>query len=106
LVDLSDPTWIIAAASIVAVALSYYDMRKRIKREQQASGELAEVMKIMREQLVLFRKQIQNGQLSLQDTQRQQNLQNQNEVAWKNVLNGLKAAKLAKDILSGLGDED
>jgi hypothetical protein len=74
-------------------------MRWRIKKDERASTEMAQVMKLMHEELELFRKQIQTGQLTSQDLIRQKNLQTQNDQAWKNVLNFLKAAKLAKDVL-------
>jgi hypothetical protein len=98
--DLSDPAfWIPTAISIIAVVLFYLDMRWRIKREEKASGELAQVVVLLKEELDLFRKQERGGQLSSHELQRQRDLPSQTDIALKNLVTGLKALKLAKEIL-------
>ena len=97
--DLGDPTfWIPTAISMVAVVLLYLDMRGRIKREETTSTELAQLVKVMREELELFRKQTQGGQLTTQELLRQRTLQSQSDATWKNLTNLLKTAKLFKEV--------
>jgi len=45
------------SVSIIAVVLTYVDMRRRLKQEREFSRGMAELINIMREELQLFRKQ-------------------------------------------------
>jgi ATP-dependent Zn protease len=98
--DLSDPTfWIPTAISIVAVLLFYLDMRGRIKREEKASTEMAQMMKVLKDELDLFRSQRQAGKVTSQDIAKQEQI----DATWKNILSALKAAKLFKEVF---GDDE
>ncbi len=101
--DLGDPTfWIPTAISIVAVLLFYLDMRWRIKREEKTSVEMAQMIRVLKQELELFRKQAEGGHLTSQELQKQKALQSQSDTIWKGVMNALKAAKLVKEVF---GDE-
>lgn len=76
-------------------------MRWRVKKEQAASASMAQMVNLMREELDLFRKQIQSGHLSSQEIERQKLLQRQGELQWRKTLDAIKGlkwlAKLAKE---------
>jgi len=83
---LLDPTfWLPLAVSIIAVILFYIDMRRRFKQEQDSSKALAELVSSMREELKLFRKQLEGSALSRTELERQKLLAQREQQQWKKI---------------------
>jgi hypothetical protein len=96
---LLDPTfWIPTVISGIMVILFYIDMRRRLKQEQEASKSMLNLINLMREELILFREQINKGRLSNGELERQKLLQRQQELKWRQTKDILKGIKWLADI--------
>jgi len=69
------------SVSIIAVILSYIDMRRRLKQEQEASQSMAELINTLREELELFRKR----SMTNEELQRQKVLVQREKQQWKQI---------------------
>ena len=75
------------SVSIVAVILSYVDMRRRLKQEREASQSMANLIKTLKEELELFRKQSKTNE----DVERQKLLVLREQQQWKQIVDVGKA---------------
>lgn len=75
--------------SIVAVILTYIDMRRRLKQEQEFSKSMGRLINTLREELQLFRKK----SMTNDDLKRQQLLAQKGQQQWKRM----------KDVARGIG---
>jgi len=73
--------------SIVAVVLTYIDMRRRLKQEREASQSMANLINTLREELELFRKQFKTSE----DSKRQRILAQQEQQQWNRMKDVFKA---------------
>jgi sensor domain CHASE-containing protein len=73
--------------SIIAVVLTYIDMRRRLRQEQKLSKSLAEVITTLREELRLFRKK----SLTNEDLERQKLLAKREKQQWTQMKDVAKA---------------
>jgi hypothetical protein len=69
------------SVSIIAVVLTYIDMRKRLKQERKFSKSMANLINTLREELELFRKQ----SMTSEDLTRQELLFKQGQQQWKQI---------------------
>jgi hypothetical protein len=73
--------------SIVAVILTYVDMRRRLKQEREFSMSMADLINTLREELEIFRKQsITSGK-----SKRQQLLAQREDKQWSRMKDVAKA---------------
>ena len=77
------------SVSIIAIVLTYIDMRRRIKAERDFNKSMAKLVNTLREELELFRKQSKTGE----DIERQKLLARQGQQQWKQLT----------DIAKGIG---
>lgn len=73
--------------SIVAVILSYIDMRRRLKQEREFSQSMANLVNTLREELELFRKQ----SMTSEDMKRQKLLAQREQQQWNRMKDIAKA---------------
>jgi len=73
--------------SIVAVILSYIDMRRRLKQERKFSRSMANLISTLREELELFRKQSTTSE----DIKRQKLLGQREQQQWNRMKDIAKA---------------
>jgi len=73
--------------SIVAVILSYIDMRRRLKQERKFSRSMANLISTLREELELFRKQ----SMTSEDIKRQRLLARREQQQWNRMKDVAKA---------------
>lgn len=97
MVDFSDPTWIIAIASVIAVVISYADMRRRLKQDQDASKAMLELIAALKAE-VASRGNLSQQDLALKDR----------ELKMKETMNTIRTIKFLADTARSLGlfDED
>ena len=69
------------SVSIVAVAITYIDMRRRLKQEREVSQQMASLINTLREELELFRKQSKTSE----DLKRQELLARKGKQQWKQI---------------------
>jgi hypothetical protein len=69
------------SVSIIAVVLTYVDMRRRLKQEREFSKSMATLVNTLREELELFRKQSKTSE----DLKRQELLFKQGQQQWKQI---------------------
>jgi len=74
------------SVSIIAVVITYVDMRRRLKQEREFSKSMANLINTLREELQLFRK-------PTEDLARQQLLAQREKQQWKQLT----------DIAKGIG---
>jgi len=79
--DLDVASALTLSVSIIAVILSYIDMRRRLKQEQEASQSMAELINTLREELELFRKR----SMTNEELQRQKVLVQREKQQWKQI---------------------
>lgn len=77
------------SVSIIAVAISYLDMRRRLRQEREVSQHMANLINTLREELELFRKQSRTNE----DLKRQELLAKRGKQQWKQIT----------DVAKGLG---
>lgn len=75
------------SVSIIAVVISYIDIRRRLKQDREASKSMALLINTLREELQLFRKQSQTSE----DIQRQKLLTQREQQQWKRIVDVGKA---------------
>lgn len=103
--DLSDPTfWIPTIISLIAVILFYIDMRSRLKQEEDASKSMLDLINIMKDELQLFREQMNKGKPSSEELERQKLLQRQEELKWREARDIIKGIKRLADIADAKED--
>lgn len=83
------PFVVALSVSIVAVILTYIDMRRRLKQEREFSKSMANLINTLREELELFRKQSRTSE----DIQRQRLLAQREQQQWNRI----------KDFASAIG---
>ena len=76
--DFDLPFALTIAVSIIAVILTYIDMRRRLKQEREFSQSMAKLIDTLREELKLFRN-------PSQDTARQNLLAQREEQQWNRL---------------------
>lgn len=82
------------SVSIIAVAITYIDMRRRLKQEREFSQSMANLINTLREELQLFRKQ----SMTNEDSRRQELLARKAEHQWKQITDVMKGVyKVLKD---------
>ena len=69
------------SVSIIAVVISYIDMRRRLKHEREASQSMANLINTLREELELFRKQSKTNE----DLARQRLLAQREQQQWNRM---------------------
>ena len=69
------------SVSIIAVAITYIDMRRRLKQEREFSKSMANLINTLREELELFRKQ----SMTSEDVKRQELLFKQGQQQWSQI---------------------
>jgi hypothetical protein len=69
------------SVSIIAVAITYVDMRRRLKQEREFSKSMANLINTLREELELFRKQ----SMTSEDVKRQELLFKQGQQQWSQI---------------------
>jgi len=69
------------SVSIVAVVITYVDMRRRLKHEREFSKSMANLINTLREELELFRKQ----SMTTEDIERQKLLAQQGKQQWNQI---------------------
>lgn len=79
--DFDLPFIVTISVSIIAVVLTYVDMRRRLKREREFSKSMANLINTLREELQLFRKQ----SMTSEDIERQKLLFKQGQQQWKQI---------------------
>ena len=89
--------WIPTIVSIIAVILTYVDMRRRLKQEQDALKFMLELINVMREELRLFREQVGKSRLTSQELERQKLLQREQEQKWRQAKDVFKAIRWLAD---------
>lgn len=87
--DFDLPFVLSISVSIVAVFLTYLDMRRRLKQEREFSQSMANLVNTLREELELFRKQSKTNE----DLRRQELLAKREKQQWKQIT----------DIAKGIG---
>jgi hypothetical protein len=75
------------SVSIIAVILTYIDMRRRLKQEQQLSKSMAKIISTLREELRLFRKK----SMTNEDLERQKLLAQKEKQQWNQMRDVAKA---------------
>jgi len=83
------PFVVALSVSIIAVILTYIDMRRRLKQEREFSKSMANLINILREELELFGKQSRTSE----DIQRQRFLARREQQQWNRI----------KDFASAIG---
>jgi hypothetical protein len=84
--DFDLPFILIISVSIIAVVITYVDMRRRLKQEREFNKTMANLVNTMRQELELFRK-------PNKDLARQQLLAQREKQQWKQIT----------DIAKGIG---
>jgi hypothetical protein len=84
--DFDLPFILIISVSIIAVVITYVDMRRRLKQEREFNKTMANLVNTMRQELELFRK-------PNEDLARQQLLAQREKQQWKQIT----------DIAKGIG---
>ena len=79
--DFDLPFILTISVSIIAVVITYVDMRRRLKQEQEFSKSMANLINTLREELELFRKQ----SMTSEDLKRQELLFKQGQQQWKQI---------------------
>jgi hypothetical protein len=69
------------SVSIIAVVITYLDMRRKLKQEREFSKSMANLINTLREELELFRKQSKTSE----DLKRQELLFKQGQQQWKQI---------------------
>lgn len=69
------------SVSIVAVVITYIDMRRRLRQEREFSKSMADLINTLREELELSRKQSKTSE----DIKRQELLFKQGQQQWKQI---------------------
>jgi hypothetical protein len=69
------------SVSIIAVAITYLDMRRRLKQEREFSQSMANLINTLREELELFRKQSKTSE----DIKREELLFKQGKQQWNQI---------------------
>jgi len=82
LADFNLPFIVSTSIAIVVVILTYVDMRRRLKQEQEFSKSMAELINTLREELQLFRKQ---SSVNL-DLELLKILTEREELQWKRIM--------------------
>jgi ABC-type transport system involved in cytochrome bd biosynthesis fused ATPase/permease subunit len=82
--------------SIIAVILTYTDMRRRLKQEREFSQSMANLINTLREELQIFRKQ----SMTSEDLKKQELLVRKEEQQWKQITD------IAKGIYRVLKDSE
>lgn len=85
--DLDLPFVLTLSVSIIAVIVSYIDMRRRLKREREFSQSMANLINTLREELELFRKQ----SMTSEDVKRQKLLAQREQQQWNRMKDIAKA---------------
>lgn len=80
--DFNLPFIVSTSIAIVVVILTYVDMRRRLKQEQEFSKSMAELINTLREELQLFRKQ---SSVNL-DLELLKILTEREELQWKRIM--------------------
>lgn len=75
------PFVVTISVSIIAVVLTYVDMRRRLKQEREFSQSMANLVNTLREELELFRKQSKTNE----DLKRQELLIQQGQQQWNQI---------------------
>ncbi len=102
-----DPVfWIPTAVSAIAVTLFYLDMRGRVKTSETSSRSMLTLINLMRQELTLFRSQIQASNMKSIDLAKQKALQGEQDRKWKETFNTIKALKGFAEIASLFGDKE
>src|SRR5579872_6586383 len=97
--DLTDPTfWIPTIISIIAISVSYLDVRRRQHSDREATEALLALIKTMKEELDLLEKQSTDRT----DLSKAALLQKQEEANWRKLRD---IGKGVKWFLDALGDE-
>jgi len=91
LTNLDLPFAITISISIIAVILTYVDMRRRLKQERESSLQMANLINTLREELELFRKQSKTSE----DLRRQELLFKKEKQQWKQITDIFKGAYTA-----------
>lgn len=73
--------------SIVAVILTYIDIRRRLRQEREFSQSMANLINTLREELELFRKQ----SMTSEDVKRQKLLAQREQQQWNRIKDVAKA---------------
>jgi pilus assembly protein TadC len=103
LTNLDLPFAITISVSIIAVILTYIDMRRRLRQEREFSQSMAKLINTLREELELFRKQSNTSE----DLRRQELLLKKEKQQWKQITDIFKGAYTAlKDSEENEEDED
>ena len=89
--NLDLPFAITISISIIAVILTYVDMRRRLKQERESSLQMANLINTLREELELFRKQSKTSE----DLRRQELLFKKEKQQWKQITDIFKGAYTA-----------
>jgi hypothetical protein len=79
--DFDLPFALTISVSIIAVAITYVDMRRRLKQEREFSKSMANLINTLREELELFRKQ----SMTSEDIKRQELLFKQGQQQWNQI---------------------
>jgi len=87
--DFDLPFALSLSVSIIAVAITYIDMRKRLKQEREFSQQMANLIKTLREELELFRKESKTSE----DLKRQELLAKKEKQQWKQLTDIAKGIK-------------
>jgi hypothetical protein len=87
LADLDLAFVITTSIAIIAVILSYIDMRRRLRQEQEASKAMANLINTLREELELFRNQSKTSE----DLERQKLLARKERQQWNRMKDVFKA---------------
>ena len=69
------------SVSIIAVIITYIDMRRRLRQEREVSQQMANLINTLREELQLFRKQSKTSE----DLKRQELLAKKGKQQWKQI---------------------
>jgi hypothetical protein len=80
--------WIPQLIALTAVVLTYVDMRRRQKQDREFAEAQAELIDTFREELELFRKQLNQGgrpNLSNDELEQQKLLQRRSEQQWRQM---------------------
>jgi len=91
--DLDLPFVLTLGVSIVAVILTYIDMRRRLKQQQDFSKSFVKLVNTLREELKLFRKQSKGVSATGQELEKQKILAQKEQQQWNQL----------KDIAKGIG---
>lgn len=85
--------------SIIAVVISYIDMRRRLKQEREFSQSMANLINTLREELELFRKQSKTSE----DMKRQKLLAQREQQQWNRMKDVAKAIGWFLDYMEDTG---